>query len=107
MVRRATHTDLEELLFQLREAPTGHARYARCSKVHDMLASRACRKSIMVGAALDRRQMQRVVRHMSETDQPWNCPHGRPTMRHLITLSARPRERAVAWDAVARLPRRT
>lgn len=24
---------------------------------------------------------------MGEIDQPWNCPHGRPTMRHLFSLS--------------------
>lgn len=24
---------------------------------------------------------------MGEIDQPWNCPHGRPTMRHLLSLS--------------------
>lgn len=23
---------------------------------------------------------------MGEIDQPWNCPHGRPTMRHLLSL---------------------
>lgn len=22
--------------------------------------------------------------HMASMDQPWNCPHGRPTLRHLI-----------------------
>lgn len=25
---------------------------------------------------------------MGTMDQPWNCPHGRPTMRHLVSLSA-------------------
>ncbi|KAI7865719.1 hypothetical protein BDF14DRAFT_1883304 [Spinellus fusiger] len=29
----------------------------------------------------------RIVRNMGKIDQPWNCPHGRPTMRHLRTLS--------------------
>lgn len=24
---------------------------------------------------------------MGDIDQPWNCPHGRPTMRHLLNLS--------------------
>lgn len=23
---------------------------------------------------------------MGTMDQPWNCPHGRPTMRHLVDL---------------------
>lgn len=92
--------DFEELLFQLREAPS-HARI-RCSKVRDMLASRACRKSIMVGSALDMRQMRAVVKHMGEIEQPWNCPHGRPTMRHLASLApSAPSAHPVRW---ARLP---
>lgn len=92
--------DFEELLFQLREAPS-HARI-RCSKVRDMLASRACRKSIMVGSALDMRQMRAVVKHMGEIEQPWNCPHGRPTMRHLASLApSAPAAHPVRW---ARLP---
>jgi DNA mismatch repair protein PMS2 len=30
--------------------------------------------------------MERVLRHLSELKAPWNCPHGRPTMRHLADL---------------------
>ncbi|CAG8847925.1 26563_t:CDS:2, partial [Racocetra persica] len=52
-----------------------------------MFASRACRKSVMIGDALSCQQMEKIVRHMGEIDQPWNCPHGRPTMRHLLDLS--------------------
>jgi len=29
-----------------------------------------------------------VVDRMGTMDQPWNCPHGRPTMRHLHSLAA-------------------
>lgn len=58
----------------------------RPSKVRRMFAMRACRSSVMVGKALSRGQMERLVRHMSEIDKPWNCPHGRPTMRHLLGL---------------------
>jgi DNA mismatch repair protein PMS2 len=53
-----------------------------------MFAMRACRSSIMIGRALSTRQMARVVRHMGEMEKPWNCPHGRPTMRHLCGLGA-------------------
>ncbi|CAN0160804.1 unnamed protein product, partial [Phaeothamnion confervicola] len=51
-----------------------------------MFASRACRKSVMIGTALDHGRMRRLVAQMADVDQPWNCPHGRPTMRHLTDL---------------------
>ncbi|KAF9109505.1 Mismatch repair endonuclease pms2 [Mortierella sp. AM989] len=59
----------------------------RCSKVRALFASRACRRSVMIGHVLNHSQMKRIVRHMGEIDQPWNCPHGRPTMRHLLDLA--------------------
>ena len=37
---------------------------------------------------MTRRQMTKVVQHMGEIDKPWNCPHGRPTMRHLFGLDS-------------------
>lgn len=80
-------SDLEELVFLLADNPTSSATTVpRPSKVRRMFAMRACRSSIMIGRALSRRQMEAVVRHMGEMDKPWNCPHGRPTMRHLCGL---------------------
>lgn len=80
-------SDLEELIFLLAENPTSNATtIPRPSKVRKMFAMRACRSSIMIGKALSRRQMEKVVRHMGEMEKPWNCPHGRPTMRHLCGL---------------------
>lgn len=40
----------------------------------------------MIGKVLSMRQMTSVLEHMGRIDKPWNCPHGRPTMRHLISL---------------------
>ncbi|KAL1721545.1 MutL C terminal dimerization domain-containing protein [Schizophyllum commune] len=77
--------DLEELIHLLQDAPGGAA--VRCSKARAMFASRACRKSVMIGMPLTKGQMTAVVQHMGTMDQPWNCPHGRPTMRHLIDLA--------------------
>ena len=51
-----------------------------------MLAMRACRSSIMIGKTLDRRSMRKTLDHLADLDSPWNCPHGRPTMRHLAVL---------------------
>lgn len=59
---------------------------AMACRVRDMLAMRACRSSIMIGKALNKAQMQTVLVHLSHLESPWNCPHGRPTMRHLHTL---------------------
>jgi DNA mismatch repair protein PMS2 len=42
----------------------------------------------MVGKTLTTSQMRKVVDHMGEMEKPWNCPHGRPTMRHLAGLRA-------------------
>jgi DNA mismatch repair protein PMS2 len=78
--------DLEELLALL--ADQAGSAVPRPSKVRRMFAMRACRSSIMVGKTLTVKQMQNVVKHMGEIDKPWNCPHGRPTMRHLIGLDS-------------------
>jgi DNA mismatch repair protein PMS2 len=79
-------TDLDELLALLSEHPSGSV--PRPSKVRKMFAMRACRSSIMIGKTLTQQQMGKVVKHLGELDKPWNCPHGRPTMRHLCGLGA-------------------
>jgi DNA mismatch repair protein PMS2 len=85
-----TLADLEELiaLLQDHQSTSDTALVPRPSKVRKMFAMRACRSSIMIGKALAQKQMEKVVRHMEELDKPWNCPHGRPTMRHLCSLKA-------------------
>ncbi|XP_056017837.1 mismatch repair endonuclease PMS2-like isoform X2 [Ostrea edulis] len=80
--------DIEELIFMLSDSPNV---MCRPSRVRQMFASRACRKSIMIGTALKKSEMKRLVCHMGEIEQPWNCPHGRPTMRHLINLDMVPK----------------
>jgi DNA mismatch repair protein PMS2 len=58
----------------------------RIPKLVSMFASRACRSSIMIGTAMQESEMKTVVGRLEKIDQPWNCPHGRPTMRHLVDL---------------------
>jgi len=90
--------DLEELLSLMQDRPIGQM--VRCSKVRAMFASRACRKSIMIGDSLNRQQMVKILQHMSTIEQPWNCPHGRPTMRHLCDISDVPKRpvNVIDWD---------
>ena len=90
--------DLEELLVLLAESPstatssaiansTFHAHIPRPSKVRRMFAMRACRSSVMIGRTLTEKHMEKLVTNMGQVDKPWNCPHGRPTMRHLAGLA--------------------
>ena len=88
--------DVDEMIFMLSEqggsAPAAgdcsrNSRHLRPSRVRAMYASRACRTSVMVGTALSVENMKRMLEHMSAMEQPWNCPHGRPTMRYLINLN--------------------
>jgi DNA mismatch repair ATPase MutL len=88
-------TDFEELVFLLSDRP---GEMVRCSKTRAMFASRACRKSVMIGDSLGKSQMIKVttersvcmidmkerlfrltiqmwvikiVQNMSKIDQPW------------------------------------
>lgn len=67
----------------------------RPSAIRKMFAMRACRSSIMIGKHLSKPQMAKIVKNMGELDKPWNCPHGRPTMRHLFGLAG---WRGNGWD---------
>lgn len=96
--------DLEELIALLADSPSmltttigslsassnkrTNSSIPRPSKVRRMFAMRACRSSVMIGKSLSKAQMEKLVRHMGEIDKPWNCPHGRPTMRHVLGLGA-------------------
>lgn len=41
------------------------------SPTSSMFASRACRKSVMIGTSLSMSDMQRLIRQMGEIEQPW------------------------------------
>ncbi|KAK6040878.1 DNA mismatch repair protein [Cooperia oncophora] len=75
--------DIEEILTVVSEFPGVMYRPAKLRRI---FASRACRKSVMIGTTLTMAQMQNIVHHLGTLDQPWNCPHGRPTLRHLVDL---------------------
>ncbi|GFO28622.1 mismatch repair endonuclease pms2 [Plakobranchus ocellatus] len=79
--------DIEEMVFMLTDTPNVMCRPTR---IRMMFASRACRKSIMIGTPLNKAEMKKLVCHMGEIEQPWNCPHGRPTMRHLFNMEMLP-----------------
>ena len=88
--------DIDELIFILTESDQGSISMSsseqtnvtelKSSSLRAFYASKACRKSVMIGTALNHAEMKRVVNHLSEIEKPYNCPHGRPTLRHLINI---------------------
>jgi len=44
------------------------------------LATLACHSSVRFNEYLDRTQMQQLVNNLMKCDNPFNCPHGRPTV---------------------------
>ena len=77
--------DFEELIALLGER-TGRADVPRPSRIRKVFAMRACRMSVMVGKVMTGGMMRRLVAGMADVERPWNCPHGRPTMRHVCSL---------------------
>lgn len=91
--------DIDELIFILSESDLNSGSITTASSEQSNLtdglkssslrafyASKACRKSIMIGDSLNMKEMKRVINHLNEIDKPWNCPHGRPTMRLIENL---------------------
>jgi DNA mismatch repair protein PMS2 len=58
----------------------------RLPKTVAMFASRACRSSKMIGDALTEKDMHLIVDNLKSVVDPWTCPHGRPTLRHVKEL---------------------
>ncbi|XP_062219496.1 DNA mismatch repair protein PMS1 isoform X2 [Phragmites australis] len=69
------------------------------SRVRAMLASRACRMSTMIGDPLTKAEMKKILKNLTGLRSPWNCPHGRPTMRHLADLHAIKNKDSAVSDA--------
>lgn len=77
--------DVEEIIDKLGQGDRALGK-VYCSKLLRMFASKACRSSVMIGTSLTHAKMTEIVERMSKLEQPWNCPHGRPTIRHLAVV---------------------
>ena len=80
--------EIDELANPVGGPMQSQASLLRLPKLLAMFASRACRSAVMVGTALRPHDMRSIVNQLGGLVQPWNCPHGRPTMRHLVDLSS-------------------
>lgn len=69
-------TIIREILMAYRNMQEPSARELR----HHGLQIAACRAAIKAGEVLTMRQMQILLKELSETAMPYTCPHGRPCM---------------------------
>ena len=69
-------TTLRKILAWMMEMRTPTAAEIR----HACLAMTACKAAIKRGDELNLRQMQLLLEALAETERPYTCPHGRPTI---------------------------
>lgn len=50
------------------------------------IANKSCRSSIMIGDFLKLSDMKKILKNLSNLVSPWNCPHGRPTIRKINNI---------------------
>ena len=68
--------DLYDLISKLKDSSDPNI---MCSKFEDIMASKACRQSEMIGTHLPLSKLINIVQNLSLLNIPWKCPHGRPT----------------------------
>jgi len=79
--------DIEEIVGVIIETPIELLNDYKLNGFKKVIASRACRSSVMIGEPLIASQMKTIVDHMSGLENPWHCAHNRPTIRHLVNLT--------------------
>ena len=75
--------DLLDLISILKDSP---GTQPLTPKARRWMAFRACHSSVRVGDTMNMRQMKDLLNRMSNSDFPWNCPHGRPTWCEIWSL---------------------
>lgn len=88
LYNKSDFQDLLNILSESNEERVDHKFFLpRPAKTRKILAMKACRSSIMIGKSLSKSQMKQIILQMGRIEKPWHCPHGRPTIKYLSSLS--------------------
>ena len=49
-------------------------------KKEEIVTRMACRAAVMAGESLTNMEMERILKELAQTELPYTCPHGRPTI---------------------------
>ena len=80
-------SDIENLCYKLQdESSSKLSKIIRPDKVIKILASRSCRKSVMIGDLLNKKQMEKIVRKLHNLKRSMALSHGRNTVSVLSKM---------------------
>lgn len=70
----------EQLLADVVEAIMEHGRINDAKTKHALASLLACKAAIKAGERLSTEAMETLMARLAEADEPYTCPHGRPTV---------------------------
>ena len=72
--------DIHDLVLDLSEKFENNEKISQ-EKIRDsVIATMACHRSIRFNQSLTKEDMLQIIDELSHCAQPFNCPHGRPTL---------------------------
>lgn len=74
----------KELLLEIIDSFASEDKKENYQSIIDRIASISCKKAIKAGRVLTEIEVKNLLRELFKLDNPYNCPHGRPT---IISLS--------------------
>lgn len=72
--------DIEKLIQEILDDIREEKNISLDKKTQLMLSFLACRSAIMKGEKITSEEAKRLIEKLKDSDRPWTCPHGRPTM---------------------------
>lgn len=85
LILKAVPTELfglsaEEALMDILDSSLPGAKERLSENTLDRLASKACKAAVKGNHSLSEEEARRLIKDLMSLDNPYNCPHGRPTM---------------------------
>jgi DNA mismatch repair protein MutL len=78
--------DYEQIILDLIEQYTNFKSFKNPAEIKEsFLVTMACRTAVKAGDALKQVEMEQLIADLFQCDNPYTCPHGRPTIFRLST----------------------
>jgi DNA mismatch repair protein MutL len=71
---------IKEIIDQYKEYELSISEYGKINKRDNLAKSYACKRAIKTGDKLTTREMQKLIEDLFNSEMPYVCPHGRPTI---------------------------